>query len=360
MHLCRLVLELKNQAPYHRSHLQTRFFETGDNYYLGMEFTREYDRWKQGAIDTFVAPVAGVYSSITDKAEKANAARTLKRLRGTLERDINRLWYDACLEVIRAGDVYNPGGFTKVPRLYLIDSLTPQIVGALPIGESFKLVEPDELEDTRYEILACNSLGHAIVRDVEGHVMKMNSATRVFRGGNLTRKPDGKTESAVSVATFPVGHYVNHRAVRLNNKEAGYVFAFAGDEQSTPHFMRYSGLTGAQINAMLINNFIGDAIHGEPFMQRFRDYSKETNWSNGEVVQRGTGANYGVDGFLRPGFPYIEGIRYLHSKVIEWIETENDLDNLLSRDWKIKFAASFVPQGLEHNTVYLEELMIHL
>ena len=34
----------KEIAPYKRSHVQkTRFFETGDNFYLGMEFTREYD-----------------------------------------------------------------------------------------------------------------------------------------------------------------------------------------------------------------------------------------------------------------------------------------------------------------------------
>jgi hypothetical protein len=57
--------------------------------------------------------------------------------------------------------------------------------------------------------------------------------------------PDGNIESKVSIATFPVAHYLNHRTMRLNNSSRGYVFAFLGDEQSSPHFMRYSGLTGA-------------------------------------------------------------------------------------------------------------------
>jgi hypothetical protein len=97
---------------------------------------------------------------------------------------------------------------------------------------------------------------------------------------------------------------VNFRTLRLNNETKGYVFEFIGDEQSTPHFMRYSGLTGACVNGMLFNNFIKQAIDGIPFQDRFAEYSKETNWNNAEVVTRGTGANCGEDGFLRPGFPY--------------------------------------------------------
>ena len=45
-----------------------------------------------------------------------------------------------------------------------------------------------------------------------------------------------------AISTFPVSHYVNHRTMRLGDN--GYVFAFIGDEQASPHFMRYSGLTG--------------------------------------------------------------------------------------------------------------------
>jgi hypothetical protein len=49
---------------------------------------------------------------------------------------------------------------------------------------------------------------------------------------------------------------------------------------------------------------MNEALRDVPFVDRLRHYSKETNWSNGEVVQRGTGGSYGEDGFLRPGFSY--------------------------------------------------------
>jgi hypothetical protein len=47
------------------------------------------------------------------------------------------------------------------------------------------------------------------------------------------------------------------------------VFAFLGDEQSSPHFMRCSDLTGAAINSMLFNDFLGTAIQHFPFLERF-------------------------------------------------------------------------------------------
>jgi hypothetical protein len=152
-----------------------------------------------------------------------------------------------------------------------------------------------------------------------------------------------------ALATFPVVHEVNHRTMRLVNGATGYIFTFIGDEQASPHFMRYSGLTGACINAVSFNNFLNEALCDVPFVDRLRHYSKETNWSNGEVVQRGTGGSYGEDGFLRPGFSYRSSIDYLFDKVTEYIESEQDLTNLLSRDWKAKLAASMVPRGLETN-----------
>lgn len=161
-----------------------------------------------------------------------------------------------------------------------------------------------------------------------------------------------------ALSTFPVSHYVNHRTMRVSDKEKGYVFAFTGDEQASPHFMRYSGLTGACINAMSFNNFIQKAIEGVPFVKRFSEYSKETNWSNGEVVQRGTGGNYGEDGFLRPGFSYNECVDYLYSKVKEYRESDQDLDPLLSRDWKAKIAASLVPRGMELKSDFTTALVL--
>jgi hypothetical protein len=144
--------------------------------------------------------------------------------------------------------------------------------------------------------------------------------------------------------------------MRLSDKEKGYVFAFIGDAQATPHFMRYSGLTGGCINAMSFNIFIKKAIEDVPFVDRFRSYSEETNWSNGEVVQRGTGSNYGKDGFLRPGFSYSDCMDYLHSKVIEYRESGQDLNKILSHDWKVKIAASIVPRGMEVNTAFMKAL----
>jgi hypothetical protein len=134
----------------------------------------------------------------------------------------------------------------------------------------------------------------------------------------------------------------------------GYVTAWLGDEQSSPHFMRYSGLTGAAINTMCFDNFIGAAINNQmPFRDRVVQYAASTNWSNGEVVQRGTTSNYGEDGFLRPGFSYMEGYKFFYAKVVEHKETEQPYE-LFSRDWKIKFAAALIPRGLEHNVIFLE------
>lgn len=104
---------------------------------------------------------------------------------------------------------------------------------------------------------------------------------------------------------------------------------------------------------MSFSRFIKHAADGMPFEERLRNYSNETNWSNGEVVKRGTGANYGDSGFLRPGFSYKNAIAYLRSKVAEHREGGQDPSNVLSRDWKIKFAASLVPRGLEMNDPFM-------
>jgi len=352
--MCTLVKQHTKQAPYVRRHLQTRFFETGDNFYLGMELTREYDEWKTKTVDSLVKSTLTWNSKPKNAQDIKKKEDKLRNLKGALTRSIDRLWYDATLETIRFGDVYNPGGQQFIPRLYFIDSLTPVTLGSLPEFESFRVV--DQPND-RYDIIMTGVSG-AVVRNVEGYVSKMSNSTMVYRGSNLTRAPNGNTESKVSMATFPVAHYVNHRTMRLrsDSKDKGYVFAFCGDEQSTPHFMRYSGLTGACVNSMLFNNFIGDAIIGVAFQDRFRTYSSSTNWSNGEVVTRGTGANYGVDGFLRPSFPYKEGVRYLYSKYIECRESDNDIAQLLTDDWKVKFCSALIPRGLEDNQSYLSAL----
>jgi len=334
-----------------RPFLQTRFFETGDFFYLGMEFTREYDTWKLKFADD-------IANRVERKLSSPMKPRDRGRFKGGIGHNIDRLWFDACLESIRFGDVYNPGARFRVPHLYLTDAYVPTQLSKLPVGEAF-VVDDQVSAQNRYEILIKNG-SDITCRTVEGIVKHFNGNKMIRRGGNLARGPDGISESKVALATFPVAHYVNYRTMRVNNVDNGYSFGFAGDEQSTPHFMRYSGLTGACINGYLFNKFVGKAIAGVNYIDRARDYMAETNWNNGEVVQRGTGANYGRDGFLRPGFSYAHGLDYLRSKVIEHKEFEQDFEQFLSRDWLIKFAASWIPKRLEMDDNFMDEIQANL
>ena len=49
--------------------------------------------------------------------------------------------------------------------------------------------------------------------------------------------------------------------------------------------MRYSGLTGACINGMLVNNLVGQALSGVRVQDRIQLFSFATHWSNSEVVR---------------------------------------------------------------------------
>lgn len=181
---------------------------------------REYDKWKNELGASLVLP-------LLLKAKDDEQRKAINKLKGTLMHHIDRLWYDAVLEVIRTGDVYNPGARHRVPRLYLIDSYVDQKLGELPIGESFRL-SADKKE--KYEVVIIER-SQVVVRCVEGYISKMPKSTLVRRESNLTRGPDGNAESKVALATFPVAHYVNFRSCRLNGSEKGYIFVFIGDEQ---------------------------------------------------------------------------------------------------------------------------------
>ena len=257
---CRWLTERADE--FQRQTLQTRFFETGDNFYLGMEMLREFDWWKSHLAKQLVAPLSG-------------KSREISILKRKLADSIDRLWYENCLEAIRKGDVYNPGARHRVPKLHLINSILETRLKNLPLGESFRVVGDTK---EKYEILD-KGISDILVRNVQGYVQWLPKGTMVYRESNLTRCPDGNQESKVALSTFPVAHVVNYRTMRLSNREEGYVFAFAGDSQATPHFMRYSGLTGACINVASFNTFLRGAIDGTPFIDRFREYSKETNWS---------------------------------------------------------------------------------
>jgi hypothetical protein len=110
---------------------------------------------------------------------------------------------------------------------------------------------------------------------------------------------------------------------------------------------RYSGLTGACINCTTLNNLIGQSLSNVPYQQRIQRYSRETNWSNREVVKRGTGANFGFDAFLRPGFPYAKLVDYLFDKAIEAKEVGSLTEPLLSKSWQSLVASSLVPREME-------------
>eukprot|EP00957_Ditylum_brightwellii_P193130 14704822-Ditylum_brightwellii.AAC.1 len=252
-----LVLLSKEAKHWFRNRLQTRFFETGDNYYLGMEFTREYEVWKYKIVDEIVgaAPNAG-------------------RLKGTLRAQCDRLWYEACIAVITRGDVYNPSGKFYVPRIWFIPGYTDTKLRKLPEGEAFR-IKSDKKQ--KYEVVVPGSK-KVLVRSIEGYVSYLSGDTIVHLESDLTRQPDGNAESRVSIATFPVSHYVNYRAINVQPSSYWCTFSI-GDGQSSPHFMRYSGLTGAAINAMLINNYLGSSLRLENILSRKRVFqmSHETN-----------------------------------------------------------------------------------
>lgn len=106
-----------------------RFFELGNNYYLGMEFPREFDLWKKTFVQKYVPA-----TSSTDPRKQVQG--TLAKV---LAHHLDRLWYESCLEIIKEGDVYNPGGRSKIPDLYTIDSPFETNLGELDELDSFRL-----------------------------------------------------------------------------------------------------------------------------------------------------------------------------------------------------------------------------
>ncbi len=309
----------------------------GDNFYLGMEFTREYDLWK----NTTVRELGG-------DSKSAEIARL-----------IDRLWYEAAFEVMRGGDVYNPSGSKFIPKVFLIDSSRSVPLRSMTVGDSFRIKRNDT---EKYEVLIPGSQ-KVWVRSVEGFLLELDGDEDVLRQSDLTRSPDGNVESRVAIATFPVGHVVGHRALSVQNSSYWCTFPI-GDGQASPHFMRYSGLTGAAINSMLINNYIAAGLDTTKIFsskERILALSKETNWSNEEVVRRGTGANYGVDGFLRPGIKYDKLIEYLYHKAIEmsaagYKDENKPMEEMFQNAWLQKYAAALVPRGMEVEPSYIGAL----
>jgi hypothetical protein len=342
-----MVWHKDHASEFRRQNLQIKLSETTDNFYLGMELTREYDKWKTETVDHLLSPIKGV-----SKGKKRN----IEELKEILRHNIDLLWFEACLEVIRHSGVYNTDQKNGIARMPLINSHVGEDLKHFSVGDSFRVAGK---MSRKFEILVKKKEGILkkkeviFARSADGMVQKFDQTTEVFREGSLSRSIDGDTESKVAVATFPVSHYVNHRSICLNNETKGYVFASIGDEQSTSHFMHYSALSGGGINVVQFNQFLRSAIDGVSLTDRLQLYSKETNWSNGEVIQRGIMTSFGQDSFLRPGFSYKQGLKYICSQVMGG---KQNLDNILSRDLRTKFAAAMIPRGMELNNKFINAL----
>ena len=246
--------------------------------YLGMEVPREYDAWKKTVI-------SGIVGASTETAPERMRIM-LRVCQRTLANHIDRLWYDATLEVISSADVYNPGGKRKIPRLYTIDAPYEQRLGELKEHEAFRLfrrtynvimhdgnvltkVKCDEQHAfslptnthvfevaTKVQRLLCQldagelfepldtfeilqrGRGSSVVRSSGGYVTTMSHSVLVGRVSDLARAPNGYSESKVALASFPVAHVVSHRTLWVNRVpgrmgEDCFITAFVGDAQAS-------------------------------------------------------------------------------------------------------------------------------
>lgn len=257
----------------------------GDNFYLGMELPREFETWKQSAIQS-VVPFP-------------DCDKLRRRLRSVYD----RLWFEATIEVVNLADVFNPDGRIQIPSFFLIPSLSHARLGDLLVGEAFTLASPDgskfkveyrdgnsvrlvapnkqtfslpsrtkvKAEDGTIRTVGEDGLeliepvdvfevvhktsakGVSLVRNSEGYIFELSDKLPAWRQSDLARSADGISESKVALATFPVALKVNVRTMRILRAEGddGYVTGFIGDAQASPHFMRYSGLTGTCVRALV-------------------------------------------------------------------------------------------------------------
>jgi hypothetical protein len=260
-----------------------------------MELPREYDLWKQ-QFCAKVAPPRPATATQAAQKQRDSCGRAIGH-------NIDRLWYDAAFEILKDGDVYNPSGRAKIPDLYTIDSPFEVKLGDLKEQDAFRLftkryrlesVKADgfcviqsefdrnssfavpsktyvqtstvtksrdgaekvmktklELEKVAvgtvfepidvFEILKQNS-NTSIVRTSRGHVSEMGNNVPVGRSSDLSRGPDGYSESKVALASFPVAHAVSHRTLRVNTVkgkggEDGFITTYIGDAQSSVRMM---------------------------------------------------------------------------------------------------------------------------
>lgn len=245
-----------------------------------MELPREFETWKISTVSK-VAP-----DKATMTPDDIKSVR--KTVQKTLASHIDRLWYDATLEVLRQGHIFEIEGQRKIPRIYTIDSPFEQPLGELEEMDAFRIFRRTfrvymhegngctqillQHENTEFSIptttyvldLSTNSkltLGEldrddlfepidtfevlskhksfSMVRTSGGYITKMPHQVRVGRVSDLARAPDGYSESKVALASFPVQHSVSHRTLRVNrvrgrHGEDGFITAHIGDAQASP------------------------------------------------------------------------------------------------------------------------------
>lgn len=245
-----------------------------------MELPREYDFWKKNVVSKIAPPKP-------DRAPEA-AKETRKKFQRALFSQLDRLWYESTLEIIAEGDVYNPGGRAKIPRLFTINSPFEKRLGDLDELEAFRFINKKYLlcrhdgngqsfikveheqatfpipTQTYVRVIATDvkkylgEMAHgdpfrpvdifeiikkgirsSTVRNSGGYVCTLSHEVSVGRASDLARAPDGYSESNVALASFPVTHVVSHRTFQINldrsrgEGEGDYITAFVGDAQAS-------------------------------------------------------------------------------------------------------------------------------
>lgn len=248
--------------------------------YLGTELPREFESWKRDSVCK-IAP--DKIEMTPDPVKKAR-----EDVQKALTTRIDRLWYESALDVLQETSVYELGGRSRIPKFYTVDSPFEQRLGELEEMDAFRIFrrtyrvhlheghgctqilhqhENEEFHiptntfvmdlsikskrtlgelgrddlfepiDT-FEVLS-KEKSFSIVRTSGGYVAKMTHNVRVGRISDLSRAPDGYSESKVALASFPVRHFVCHRTLQVNRVfgkcgDDGYITAHIGDSQASP------------------------------------------------------------------------------------------------------------------------------
>jgi|GEM_PF-6950303 len=324
----------ESSGKFERAYNQARVFEDGDVYYIGTEVNREFAQWKDETAQS-------LFTDQSDAASKSQVA---------FHKICDRLWFSGFQAKLNDANVLNPSA--KLPQFHPFDSHESMPIKQLKLGDAFKFA------GNRYEFIEATANTQAgsafLCRDMTGALKKFVGHESVQRASDLARDRGGEQESKVALASFPVAHQIAHSALDTSSEDR-FFNAKLGDAQASPHFMRYSGLTGGCINAHAIVRLL-PGMKQEAAAQRAQaavDYRRHTDWSNWEVVVRGTAAGYG-DGFLHPSMSYKDFVGYAANKIIACESNEHtrgqvNLDELFPNFWVKTFADALIPRGVEKN-----------